>query len=82
MAWSDKPTEPQLSAFFNLTRWVLPRELGAAATDWLKAASNRKDVSDELGRLRHLYINRRLKDKETVFSSDIWEGFDYKEFAK
>lgn len=80
MAWTDEPTEAQLSAIFNLTKWVLPRKLGKAATDWLKATSDRRQVSDELKRIKNLSDHRMLKDKEVVFASEIWDGFDYLEF--
>ena len=82
MAWSDEPTEAQLAAVFNLTKWVLPRDLGKAATDYLEETATRREVSYELGRLRDLEIKHKLKDRESVFASDIWEGFNYKEFLK
>lgn len=81
MAWEDKPTDAQLSAIFNITKWVLPRNLGKAATDWLEATSDRKNVSNEIQRLKGLDKSRRLDCREIVFDSEIWEGFNYKEFS-
>lgn len=81
MAWTDKPTEAQLAAIFNITKWVLPRNLGKAATDWLGATSNRKDVSNEIQRLKGLDNSRRLDRREVVFESEVWKGFDYKELS-
>lgn len=75
MVWDDKPTDRQLSAVQRLVRWVASIETETKMTDWLKATATRKQVSEELGRLRKLYIDRKL-DKTSMFESPIWDGFE------
>jgi hypothetical protein len=75
MAWTDKPTDNQIFAIRRLVQWVTSTETELKMTDWLKATATRKQVSEELGRLRKLYIDRKL-DKTSMFESPIWDGFE------
>ena len=74
MAWSDEPTQAQLSGVYRLIEWTVPKDTLLAAVDYLEKTATRREVSDEMGRLRNLYIDHKL-DKSNVFASDIWEGF-------
>ena len=74
MAWSDEPTPSQLGAVKRLTEGVIPNDKIVQALKHLENTATRREVSDELGRLRCLYIDRKL-DKSTVYDSEIWDGF-------
>ena len=76
MAWSDEPTEAQLAAIRHLIKWKLPSAEIMRASDWLEKHATRREVSYEMGRLRNLYIDRKLT-KDNVFESEIWEGFEH-----
>ena len=76
-----KPTDNQLNTFFYMTRWVLPRDLGKAATDYLKVAASRKEVSEEIARLGDLKRARRLQTKEDIFLGDVWKDFGWRDFC-
>ena len=76
MAWSDEPTMAQLGAVKRLIEGTIPNETIVKALHHLENTATRREVSDELGRLRCLYIDRKL-DKENAFEGDIWEDFDY-----
>ena len=74
MAWSDEPTQAQLSGVYRLIEWTVPKETILEALEYLEEKATRREVSDEMGRLRSLYIDHKL-DKSNVFASEIWEGF-------
>ena len=76
-----KPTDNQLNTVFFMTRWILPRDLGKAATDFLKVAASRKEVSAEIARLENLKKARRLQTKEDVFLGDVWKDFGWRDFC-
>lgn len=76
-----KPTDNQLNTVFFMTRWILPRDLGKAATDFLKVAASRKEVSAEIARLENLKKERRLQTKEDVFLGDVWKDFGWRDFC-
>lgn len=76
MAWTDKPSDAQLAAWYNMTKWVLDREDYLRARAWIMDHFTKKQISDELGRIRDLVIEKRLRTKEQVFGSDLWK--DYK----
>lgn len=76
MAWSDEPTMAQLGAVKRLIEGTIPNETIVKALHHLENTATRREVSDELGRLRCLYIDRKL-DKENAFEGDIWGGFGY-----
>lgn len=74
MSWEDKPTEGQISALFHMIRWEMPTAEAQDAVNWLKENANRRQASDELGRIRELKMSRAL-DREACFRSPIWEGY-------
>ena len=78
MAWTDKPTDGQIGAWANLTQWVLPLDVQKLAAKWLREKADRKQASEEVGRVRELYIDRKL-DKRKCFDNEVWDGFGPKE---
>lgn len=77
MAWSDEPTKAQLDRIYYWLNWEtrIATEKAKEAANWLGENATRKEVSDEMQRLK------RLKDKKTLsldncFDSPIWEGFE------
>lgn len=78
MAWTDAPSEGQMGAWWRLTKWALPDNVQTAAMEWLEKHADRKQMSDELARVRELYIKRNL-DERSCFDSSIWIGFDYRQ---
>lgn len=78
MAWSDEPTPAQIGVVGSLMHWAVSREIEASALEYLEETATRRDVADEIKRLRDLRSSNRL-DEETVFDSEIWEGFKGRE---
>lgn len=76
MAWSDEPTDAQLNAIFMTIRWVVPTPKAQEAVKWLAEKATRREVSDELKRLKTLNQTRNLSALN-CFEGEIWEGFDY-----
>ena len=76
MAWSDEPTMAQLGAVKRLIEFKVPKETLTNALQYLENTATRREVSNELGRLRSLYIDRKL-DKSNVFDGKVWEGFEH-----
>ena len=71
MGWADAPTKPQLSALSSMisNKTVgVKREEIKEAMDWLKEHATRRQVSDEMGRIR---LEKSLT-RDEVFGSDIW----------
>ena len=81
MAWTDAPTMGQLTAWRRLVMWALPNDMEMLATQWIKEHKNRKELSDELGRARDLYIAHKL-NKYNCFDSPFWDGFEHKDKYK
>lgn len=81
MVWSDEPTEAQLNAIFMLIRWSVPTEAAKNAVLWLEERATRREVSDEMKRLRELDLKHDLS-ASTCFVGDIWDGFPYAEEGK
>ena len=78
MAWSDKPTDAQLMWIYD---WIridarCGSDKASQAMNYLKNNATRKQVSDEMGRIRDL-VNRRMIDGKNCFESKIWDGFEY-----
>lgn len=80
MAWDEAPTEAQQS---TMRRWLsmlpLNREDVVASVDWLADHTNRRQFSDEMGRVRGLVNNNITVEK--VFTNHIWNGWDWKTLA-
>lgn len=77
MAWTDKPTEVQLAALLNWIKRATTYRKALAALDYLRENANRREVSEEMGRIRRLENEKRL-DEQSCFESDVWSGFIYK----
>lgn len=75
MAWTDKPTEAQIGTLFQWLKWQMTDDQARKAVYWLADNANRREVSDEMGRLKELK-DKRLLDRNKCFESDIWEGFE------
>lgn len=78
MAWSDEPTDAQLTTLFNWIEWHLPTKEASYAVKWLKQHATRKEVSDEMSRVRKLYYEHKL-NKDECFNSSVWEGYEFDE---
>lgn len=76
MAWSDEPTENQLNRVYHWLRWQMPDAEAIMACKHLVQTATRKEVSDEMGRLKNLH-DRRALSKDNCFDSPIWEGFKH-----
>lgn len=76
MAWSDEPTNAQLSALYNMIKWKASGDSAIAAVQWLAERATRRDVSRELKRVRELYQEHAL-NASNCFIGEIWEGFEY-----
>lgn len=82
MAWTDEPTKAQANALWRLLQWaMLPNGVLNEAVNWAEMRFNRKQMSEELGRIRALQIDRKL-DKISCFESPIWDGFEHKDRYK
>lgn len=73
MAWSDKPTPAQLEALANMIQWKLTVAECDKTIVYLRENSTRKELSDELKRVRDLYIERKLS-RDNVFASPIYKN--------
>lgn len=74
MAWIDSPTKAQINAMWHWFNWEMPRTEAKDALDWLEKNATRKQVSDELGRLRELSLAHNL-NREQCFSGDVWKEY-------
>lgn len=75
MAWSDEPTYAQIQTLFRWIEWHMPNDEAVKATHWLKDHATRKEVSDEMSRIRKLY-NEHSLTKDECFNSSVWEDYD------
>lgn len=73
MAWSDKPTPAQLGALANMIQWKLTVAECDKTIVYLRENSTRKELSDELKRVRSLYIERKLS-RDNVWASPIYKN--------
>lgn len=78
MAWTDKPTEAQLERLYQWFKWEMPTSKARDALDWLEQNADRRQVSDEMKRIRELKVARRLNHEE-CFASKIWESYPFRE---
>ena len=77
MGWNDKPTDNQLNTLYHWIRWRMPTAKAMNAIRWLENNATRKEVSDEMARIRSLYSSNKL-DEEECFSSNIWDDYPFK----
>lgn len=75
MGWQDGATMNQIGAWLNMARWQIRLDEETALGDYLKNHVNRKQMSDELSRIRDLKIERRLT-RERLFDSPIWKDYE------
>ena len=73
MAWNDKPTPAQLGALANMIQWKLTVAECDKTIVYLRENSTRKELSDELKRVRDLYIERKLS-RDNVWASPIYKN--------
>lgn len=76
MTWSDEPTNAQLSSLYNMIKWKATGDSATRAIQWLAERATRREVSDELKRVRELYAKHAL-NATNCFVGEIWEGFPY-----
>jgi hypothetical protein len=78
MAWSDAPTEKQISALANFMNYhaPVPTPKANAALKWLEKNATRRQVSDELQRVCRLDVARKLT-AENMFDSAVWDSFEF-----
>ena len=74
MAWLDNPTEAQLNALFFWLRRQMSSVEASAAISWLRDNATRRQVSDEMKRVRELFVNHTL-DRDKCFEGDIWAKY-------
>ena len=75
MAWSDEPTYAQIETLNRWLEWKVADSERIKALQWLKEHATRKEVSDEMSRVRKLYYEHKLT-KDECFNSNIWENYD------
>lgn len=75
MAWTDEPSDKQINALLNLIRWEIHLDEIKGIEEYLKTNATRRQVSDELGRLRDLKMNRKL-NRDNAFVSEIWKNYN------
>lgn len=75
MAWSDEPTYAQIETLGRWLEWKVADNDRRKALHWLKEHATRKEVSDEMTRVRKLYYEHNLT-KDECFNSSIWEDYD------
>lgn len=74
MAWDDKPSKAQISALYHMIQWKMPTAEAQDAVRWLEKNATKKQVSEELGRVRKLNIERSLT-RDECFKSDVWKEY-------
>ena len=75
MAYNNKPTAAQLGALSNMIRWKLTDAECKETIKYLENHSTRKELSEELKRVRQLYIKRKLV-REDVWASSVYKNMD------
>lgn len=74
MSWLDKPTKAQINILWHWYRWKMPTAEAKDALDWLEQNATRKQVSDEMTRVRELYKSHSLS-REDCFNAPIWREY-------
>lgn len=75
MAWTDEPSDKQINALLNLIRWEIHLDEMKGIEEYLKKNATRREISEELGRLRDLKMNRKL-NRDNAFESEIWKNYN------
>ena len=76
MAWSDEPSDAQINALLNMIRWEISNKEIPHINAYLKERATRREVSDELKRLRELKMSRKM-NPDTAFASEIWADYEH-----
>ena len=74
MAWNDKPTDAQLGIIFKWIRWEMPTAEASNAVNWLEKNATRKQVSEEMNRLKELKDTKKI-NRASCFDSEIWANY-------
>lgn len=74
MAWTDEPSYAQINCLYRWFSWNMTNDEARKAVDWLREHSTRREVSDEMARVKKLYDSHNLNCKN-AFESEIWEGY-------
>ena len=74
MGWLDLPTKSQINVLYGWFRWKMPTAEAKDALDWLEKNATRRQVSEEMSRVRKLYIANNLT-REDCFSSPVWKDY-------
>ena len=74
MSWLDKPTKAQIAALAHMMQWELTTSELHDAMKWLENNANRRQVSDELGRIKALKASHKL-DRNACFNSTVWADY-------
>lgn len=73
MAWNDEPTKAQLSAIYRFFQWKMSTQEARDAVKWLGEHADKREASEEMTRIRKLYLERKL-DREQCFAAKIWDN--------
>lgn len=75
MVSNNRPTSAQLGALSNMIRWKLTDAECKKTIEYLENHSTRGEVSEELKRVRQLYISRKLV-RDNVWASGIYKDMN------
>lgn len=75
MASESRPTPAQLGALSNMIRWKLTDAECKKTIKHLENHSTRGEVSEELKRVRRLYVSRKLV-RDNVWASGIYKDMN------
>lgn len=75
MANESRPTPAQLGALSNMIRWKLTDAECKKTIKHLENHSTRGEVSEELKRVRQLYVSRKLV-RDNVWASGIYKNMN------
>lgn len=76
MAWTDKPSDAQINALLHMVHWEITNADIPRISAYIEECKTRKEVSDELGRIKELKINRKL-NKDTLYDSEFWARYEH-----
>ena len=73
MSWGERATDRQVGSLLNLFKWEMPNAMIPAAIKFMEKKS-RREMSEEIGRVRDLVINHKL-NRNNMLDSKFWDGF-------
>ncbi|MBQ3474456.1 hypothetical protein IJH24_03495 [Candidatus Saccharibacteria bacterium] len=74
MSWQDKPTKAQINVLWRWFKWKMPTAEARDALTWLEENATKRQVFDEIGRVKKMYDTEKLT-REDCFSGSIWQGY-------